>query len=161
MFNLRDLLFTTNKSISKNILVLALPVVASNLSRVVMNMADVAMVGRLGAPALAATGMGSMLVWSFVSFCIGLRTATQTVASRRLGQKKYTECGVAMHNGHLLALVYGVPVSFAGYALAKYFIPFFINDTVPPRFVSIIFQLPLWVFSFLRLGLFFRDFIRA
>lgn len=119
MFNLRDLFFSAQKDISKKILVLALPVIASNLSRVIMNMADVAMVGRLGAPALAATGMGSMLVWATVSFGISLRTATQTVASRRLGQKKFDECGVAMHNGHLLALVYGVPIAIAGYTFAK------------------------------------------
>ncbi len=95
-----------------------------------MNMADVAMVGRLGAPALAATGMGSMLVWTVVSFCIGLRTATQTVSSRRLGQKKYDACGTALHNGHILAVIYGVPISLAGYYLSKSFVPFFINDGV-------------------------------
>ena len=107
-----------NVEISKKIKLLALPIIASNLSRVAMNMADVAMVGQLGAPALAATGMGSMLVWAVVSFGISLRTATQTVASRRLGQKKYFECGTAMHNGHLLAFLYGVPAAAAGYFFA-------------------------------------------
>ncbi|MDP6260585.1 MAG: MATE family efflux transporter [Candidatus Marinimicrobia bacterium] len=112
---------------------LALPIIASNLSRVVMNMADVAMVGQLGAPALAATGLGSMLVWAVVSFGISLRTATQTVASRRLGQKKYLECGTAMHNGHLLAFLYGVPAAAAGYFFAKQFVPFFISETTVTR----------------------------
>ena len=55
------LIFPQDKAISKEILNLALPVILSNLSRVLMSMVDVAMVGRLGAEALAATGMGAML----------------------------------------------------------------------------------------------------
>ena len=107
---------------------LALPVIMSNLSRTFMNLSDVAMVGRLGANALAATGMGAMLVWAILSFGISLRTATQTMASRRLGQKIYDECGVAMHNGHILALAVGLPVSALGFLYADRVIPFFIND---------------------------------
>ncbi len=38
-----------------------------------------------------ATGMGSMLMWTLLSFGIALRTATQTVSSRRLGQKIYQQ----------------------------------------------------------------------
>ena len=68
-----------------------------------MGLADMAMVSRLGAVALAATGMGSLLLWVIMSMGIGLRTAVQTVAARRLGQKKYDECGHALHNGILLA----------------------------------------------------------
>ena len=93
-----------------------------------MSVVDVAMVGRLGAAALAATGMGAMLFWGALSLVIGIRTGVQTVASRRLGQKKYNQCGTALHNGLFMATVYGFPVSIAGLWLAKDFIPFFIND---------------------------------
>ena len=93
-----------------------------------MSVGDVAMVGRLGAAALAATGMGAMLFWGALSLVIGIRTGVQTVASRRLGQKKYNQCGTALHNGLFMATVYGFPVSIAGWWLAKDFIPFFIND---------------------------------
>ena len=84
--------------------------------------------GRLGAAALAATGMGAMRFWGALSLGIGIRTGVQTVASRRLGQKKYNQCGTALHNGLFMATVYGFPVSIAGWWLAKDFIPFFIND---------------------------------
>ena len=93
-----------------------------------MSVVDVAMVGRLGAAALAATGMGAMLFWGALSLVIGNRTGVQTVTSRRLGQKKYNQCGTALHNGLFMATVYGFPVSIAGWWLAKDFIPFFIND---------------------------------
>ncbi len=111
-------------------LAIGLPVIASNLSRTLMNMADVAMVGRLGHQALAATGMGSMLVWVAIMMAIGLRIATQTVTARRVGQKNYKECGTALHNGHLLALFTMTPISILGYYFAQNFVPFFLNQPV-------------------------------
>ena len=79
--------FPQDKAISKEVFKLAFPVIVSNLSRVLMSIFDVAMVGRLGAEALAATGMGAMMLWGVLSLVLGIRTAVQTVASRRLGQK--------------------------------------------------------------------------
>ena len=121
-------IFPQDKPISKELFRLSFPVILSNLSRVLMSVVDVAMVGRLGAAALAATGMGAMLFWGALSLVIGIRTGVQTVASRRLGQKKYDQCGTALHNGLFMATVYGFPTSIAGWWLAKDFIPFFIND---------------------------------
>ena len=121
-------IFPQDRPVSKELFALAFPVILSNLSRVLMSVVDVAMVGRLGAAALAATGMGAMLFWGALSLVIGIRTGVQTVASRRLGQKKYNQCGTALHNGLFMATVYGFPVSIAGWWLAKDFIPFFIND---------------------------------
>ena len=76
----------SNNSISRQVIVLAIPIIFSNLSRVIMSLADMAMVSRLGTNELAATGMGSLLLWVIMSMGIGLRTAVQTVSSRRLGQ---------------------------------------------------------------------------
>ena len=56
--------FPKYKDQSKEIIVLATPVIIGNISRVLMSLVDMAMVGRLGAEALAATGMGAMLVWT-------------------------------------------------------------------------------------------------
>ena len=119
-----------DKAISKEVFTLALPVILSNLSRVLMGVVDDAMVGRLGAEALAATGMGAMLFWGALSLVLGIRTGVQTVAARRLGQKKHDQCGSAFHNGLIMATVYGLPMSIAGWLLAKDFIPFFIDDPI-------------------------------
>ena len=73
-----------DKDIRSKVVALATPVILSNISRTMMSFIDVMMVGHLGSKALAATGMGSMVVWTVISFSIGLRTATQTVSSRRL-----------------------------------------------------------------------------
>ncbi len=121
------MLLPKNRELSKEIIVLAIPVIIGNTSRVLMGLADMAMVGRLGAEALAATGMGAMLVWTIITFSLGLRTGTQTVAARRLGQKKFKQCGTAMHNGIVMALLYGIPASVFGYLYADTVVPFFLS----------------------------------
>ena len=138
--------FPQDKQISKEVFNLALPVIVSNLSRVLMSMVDVAMVGRLGAEALAATGMGAMLFWGALSFVLGIRTGVQTLASRRLGQKIDKECGTALHNGLFMATLYALPISLAGWLWAKDIIPFFIQDITATRlaidYTSIVFINP-------------------
>jgi|TARA_B100000029_G_scaffold119763_1_gene113112 putative MATE family efflux protein len=149
-------IFPQDKAISKEVLNLAFPVILSNLSRVLMSMFDVAMVGRLGAEALAATGMGAMLLWGALSLVLGIRTAVQTVASRRLGQKIDHEAGTAFHNGLIMATIYALPVSLAGWLWAKDILPFFIDDaTATPLavdyasivFISLLFSAYSFVFQ--------------
>jgi len=148
--------FPQDKQISKEVFNLALPVIVSNLSRVLMSMVDVAMVGRLGAEALAATGMGAMLFWGALSFVLGIRTGVQTLASRRLGQKIDKECGTALHNGLFMATLYALPISLAGWLWAKDFIPYFIQDITATRlaidytaivFISLLFSAYSFVFQ--------------
>ena len=104
----------SDKRISSEVITLAIPIIFSNLSRVVMGLTDMAMVSRLGAVALAATGMGSLLLWVIMSMGIGLRTAVQTVTSRRLGQKLFPECGHALHNGVILSVILAIPATLLG-----------------------------------------------
>ena len=118
----------SNKSISKQVIILAIPIIFSNLSRVVMGLADMAMVSRLGATALAATGMGSVLLWVCFSMGIGVRTAVQTVSSRRLGEKRYPECGNALHNGIILASFITIPFTIIGLVYVKEISNFFLED---------------------------------
>ena len=101
-------------SISKQIIILAIPIIISNLSRVVMSLTDMAMVGRLGAEALAATGMGSLIIWIISSMGIGLRTGVQTVSARRLGEKKYSQCSNSLWNGAILASAIAIPFTIIG-----------------------------------------------
>lgn len=128
MSDLKYRILHRDKTISRRVIRLGMPVIASNLSRSFMSLADMAMVGRLGASALAATGMGAMLTWVVLSFGISFRTATQTVTARRLGQKKYAECGTALRNGHILSAVFGIPISIIGFLYADKFVPLFLDD---------------------------------
>jgi putative MATE family efflux protein len=145
-----------DKKISSKVMKLATPVILSNISRTMMSFVDVMMVGHLGSKALAATGMGSMVVWTIISFSIGLRTATQTVSSRRLGQKKYNECGVALRNGILLSFCYGLPVSVLGYVFTNHIaqalltdiqVITFTRDYISIAFLGVLFSSTCFVFQ--------------
>lgn len=127
-FKLRNLPFQKDSQIASEVKNLATPVIISNISRTMMSFVDVMMVGHLGSKALAATGMGSMVVWTVISFAVGIRTATQTISSRRLGQKKNNECGVALRNGLLLSVVYALPVSVLGYFYTEEIISMLLNE---------------------------------
>tara|TARA_S200000501_G_scaffold378831_1_gene444033 strand:- start:132 stop:1547 length:1416 start_codon:yes stop_codon:yes gene_type:complete len=115
-------------SISNEIILLSIPVIISNISRVLMGLIDMVMVGRLGPNSIAAVGMGSMIVWVLMSLGISLRTATQTLSARRLGQKEYQDCGHALRNGQLLAFIIGVPISIISFSYTEKIVTIFISD---------------------------------
>ena len=108
-----------------------------------MSVVDVAMVGRLGTEALAATGMGSMMFWGALSLAIGIRTAVQTVTARRLGQGLHKESGMALRNGLALATLYSLPTSFFVWKYSDSLALFFIEDPsatpLTTDYVSIVF----------------------
>ena len=101
----------------KNIVLLAIPIIISNLSRVFMELADMSMIAAAkdGSNALAAIGFSSMMLWILFGMGISLRTSTQTVTSRRFGEKKFSRCGQALQHGHLIAFLAGVPATVLMY----------------------------------------------
>ena len=147
---LKNFILPQDYKIFKAVWFLALPVIISNLSRVLMSLVDVAMVGRLGPEALAATGMGGMLIWGALSLVLGIRTSVQTISSRRLGQNKTRDCIKALNNGFLLAAIYSIPVSFLGWSCGFIIIPLFIVDDITT-------PLAISYFSVSSIGLFFSS----
>ena len=108
-----------------------------------MNLFDVAMVGYLGANALAAVGMGSIVIWSVLSFGIAIRTGVQTVTSRRLGERRYEGCGAALNNGLIISTIAGIILSVAGYLLTIPIINFLLDD---PEVIPLAVNYTQWAF---------------
>ena len=129
--------------LSKTIFLLGLPIILSNLSRVIMTMFDTAMVGRLEIGSLSAVGIGGLLVFIFTSIGIALRTATQTMVSRRLGEKKYSECGDVIRNALLFATLIMLPLSLLILFISPYIIPILFND-LPSNVIDICIQYVQW-----------------
>ena len=120
--------FNSQDSISRQIILLSAPIILSQLSRVVMSLADMAMVGHLGADALAATGMGSLVLWIVSSMGIGMRTAVQAVSARRFGERAYSKCTRSLWTGTFLVLCIGLPFSLLGISFCKEISNLFLND---------------------------------
>jgi putative MATE family efflux protein len=80
------------------------------MSQNVLNLVDIGMVGRLGDKALAATGIGAFTSYLAISIIVGLSAGVQALASRRLGQERYTETAVPLNGGLILSFLIGVPL---------------------------------------------------
>jgi MATE family multidrug resistance protein len=88
---------------------IALPIMGGMMSQNVLNLVDIAMVGRLGDKALAATGIGGFTNYLAISFIIGLSAGVQALAARRLGEGRHAETAVPLNGGLILALLIGIP----------------------------------------------------
>ncbi|MDT8438718.1 MAG: MATE family efflux transporter [Wenzhouxiangellaceae bacterium] len=90
---------------------LALPIIGGMMSQNILNLVDIAMVGRLGTRELAAAGLGSFANWLAMAFILGLATGVQAICARRVGQAAHGEIAVPLNGGLLLALILGVPLA--------------------------------------------------
>ena len=97
---------------------IALPVIGGMTSQNVLNLVDIAMVGRLGDTTLAATGLGSFANWLSMAFILGLSTGVQAIAARRVGEGARGELALPLNGGLLLALLMGTPLAAALILLA-------------------------------------------
>ena len=77
----------------REVVVLALPVVLTQISVTAMQTVDSAFVGSLGATELAAVGFGGVWLWTAICFFIGLTSAVQTFVSQHQGAGEDTACG--------------------------------------------------------------------
>lgn len=77
----------------REVLVLAYPVILTQISMTAMGIVDSAMVGTLGATELGAVGFGGIWLWTFACFFIGTMTGVQTFVSQRKGAGTPRECG--------------------------------------------------------------------
>ena len=125
-----SILYPKNLLIFKKIFFLALPLIFSQLSRVFMGLADLAMVAGLGPEALAATASGGIIIWSVTSVALGIKTSVQTVSSRRLGQKKMKESGQSFYNGLFMAIMYSLPVFLVGYSLTSKIVTVYLDHPI-------------------------------
>ncbi len=78
---------------SREVLLLAYPVVLTQLSQTLMGVVDSAMVGRLGPTELAAVGFGSIWLWTIFSIVFGTASGIQTFVSQADGAGRPRECG--------------------------------------------------------------------
>ena len=118
----------------RTILVLALPIIGGMASQNVLNLVDTAMVGYLGAPSLAAVGMGSFANFMAVAFIMGLSAGVQAIAARRLGEGRRDQTASGLNAGLLIAFLVAVPWSLTLIYFADRLYPFLIDD---PEVVAI------------------------
>ncbi len=107
---------------------LAYPVMLGMMTQVILNIVDTAMVGRLGAASLAATGLGSMAFLVISLSFESLGTGTQILVSRRWGEKDLPETSRILFNSLALTLPIGVILTSLGIFEAGPYIGLLVRD---------------------------------
>jgi MATE family multidrug resistance protein len=90
-------------------LVLAGPIVVTQLAQMSMSFVDVAMVGRLGTGALAAVVLGSTTFFTLALVCVGVLVAVQPTVAQAIGAGDEAAAGRGARQGLWLATLLGVP----------------------------------------------------
>ncbi|GBE30568.1 MAG TPA: MATE family efflux transporter [Bacteroidetes bacterium] len=112
----------------RTVWLIAWPVVVGMISQTLVGVVDTAMVGRMGATSLAATGLGGVVSWMVMGGVGALHIGVQAIVSRRYGEKNLLYAGRALDNAILMALVLGLAMTlFAQFGLRAAF-PFFTTD---------------------------------
>lgn len=97
---------------ARAMLLLAWPMILTNLAQVAMTATDVMIIGRLGADTLAAGALGSNMYFAPLIFGLGLAYATSPMIAAELGRKKHSVRDVrrTVRQGLWLAAMISVPI---------------------------------------------------
>lgn len=107
--------------VPRRLLLLALPIIATMLSRTVMSFVDFLFVSHLGTDAQAAIMPANFLVFCLISFGMGLVTAVNTLVSQSFGAGRRRDCGVFAWQGFYLSAIYAALLLPAWFLLPPLF----------------------------------------
>ncbi len=96
-----------NHSIEQNIWVLAIPLIAERLLQAVVNAADIAMVGRVGAASVVAVGLSNQISMIGTSVFDAIRVGTTSVVARRIGAGQYENAQLTLRQSLIIAAILG------------------------------------------------------
>lgn len=146
--------YLTEGNLSKGLLVIALPIIASNLLQSVLEIVDLYFVGRLGADAIAGVAMSTTLIFVLATFVIGLVTATTAFISRHFGAEEYDQVGTIVEHSLYIGFVFSVILAIIGHFFSKDLLLLMgANDTVATiggaylslLFIGIFTMIELWI----------------
>lgn len=89
----------------RTILELAWPAILGNLMQTVVNMVDLVMVGRLGAAAVAAVGLGGQMQWFLNALMIAISVGTTALVARFIGARQRKDAEHVLVQSIILVLL--------------------------------------------------------
>jgi len=110
------------QSVLQSLLVIALPIMVSNLLQSVLEVVDLYFVGRLGAEAIAGVSMSLVLIITLMTVVIGLNTATMAFIARAYGAREYDRVGGILVHSMIAGAFFALMLAGIGY--------FFANDII-------------------------------
>lgn len=142
----------------KRILTLALPIIGGMTSQNVMNLVDTAMVGGLGATALAAVGLAGFATFFSQALLLGLSAGVQAMAARRKGEGRHDDMAHPLNGGLIVAIAAGVPLSIVLIVLAPTIFPLLVDDGEVARLGTEVWQIRLVAVTAVAMNFCFRGY---
>ncbi len=113
---LRDIYYMTQGSITKNLVLFAIPLFFGQLLQQLYNVVDSVVVGNvLGKEALAAVSTTGSLIFLMVGFINGLFMGNSVIIGKRYGAGDQKGVSVASHTGIAFAILMGIVMTVWGY----------------------------------------------
>lgn len=104
----------------KQILLLSLPLMMSNLLQVLFNISDVAVVGKFaGANALGSVGSTSILLTLFLAVPLGLAGGINVLTALAIGSKSKKDVSETVHTAAIISLIAGILLLLVGVVFAR------------------------------------------
>lgn len=97
---------------------LSIPAILAEISSILMQYIDAAMVGSLGERATAAIGLIASTTWLFSGLCISFATGFSVQIAHLMGAGRPQRARSVLRQGYLCALVFGALLALAGVALS-------------------------------------------
>jgi len=95
---------------------LSLPAIMAQLSHIVMQYIDAAMVGRLGSAQSASIGLMASSTWLLSGLCSASITGFTVQVAQQIGAREERKARSIMNQGFVLAIVFGALIAAAGAA---------------------------------------------
>jgi len=95
-------------TVEQNLWILAGPLMAERLLQSVVDAADMAMVGRVGAASIAAVGLSNQISNVATSVYDAIRVGTTSVVARRIGAGRFEDARTTVRQSLLIAALIGV-----------------------------------------------------
>jgi putative MATE family efflux protein len=109
----------TQGSISKAIVLLAVPMILELSLESVFAVVDIFFVSKLGPNAIATVGLTESVVTLVYSVAIGLSTAATAIVARRIGEKRPDEAAHAGAQSMVIAMILTIVISILGVIFAQ------------------------------------------
>ena len=105
----------TEGNVGKALLIIALPIIISNMLQSVLEIVDMYFIGQLGDTSIAGGTLSVSVIMVLTTVLMGIVTATAAFVSRAYGSEKYERIQVVLAHAIYLGLIFSFILAIVGF----------------------------------------------